>query len=391
MARRILHIIDALQLGGDAKQMLLLSQALVAEGWDVHVAALASRGGFERHFAAARIPVTTVGRRWPVDPLADLALSRHVARLRPDVVHTWDTIPGLLGPIVNRQNGRPRIIAGVYRIRRATPSWEWLVHRRFARHVDCFVSNSPTVRDWHAARGLPAKKFTIIPSGLKYDCPPPRSGEALRPLGLAVAREGRLANNTSRNQLFHELDLPPDARLIGVVGRLTRDKRVKDLIWAADLLRVLHDNLRVLIIGDGPQREQLVRYARLASDLDHIRFLGERDDVDRILPHLDVLWNASENTGQSLAILEAMAAGVPVIASDTPTNRELILENETGFLIPLHTRAGRAARARHTDQIFNDPSIAVRLSASSCERVRTCFFADTSIRRLVELCGNAAT
>ena len=72
------------------------------------------------------------------------------------------------------------------------------------------------------------------------------------------------------------------------------------------------------------------------------------------MPHFDVLWNGSENLGQSSAILEAMAAGVPVIASDTPTNRELVVDDETGYLIPLGTRAGRAARARHTDRIFTD-------------------------------------
>ena len=61
------------------------------------------------------------------------------------------------------------------------------------------------------------------------------------------------------------------------------------------------------------------------------------------MPHLDVLWNGSENRGQSIAILEAMAAGVPVVASDTPANRELVVEGETGYLIPLGSRAGRAA------------------------------------------------
>ena len=96
----------------------------------------------------------------------------------------------------------------------------------------------------------------------------------------------------------------------------------------------------MLVIGDGPERRQLERYARLASDLDHIRFLGERGDVWRIMPHLDVLWNGSENRGLSIAILEAMAAGVPVVASDTPCNRELVVEGETGFLIPLGSRAG---------------------------------------------------
>ena len=192
------------------------------------------------------------------------------------------------------------------------------------------------------AQNLPAEKLTVIPPGV-----PPAP-----------------ASDVSRDELLRELQLPPNARLIGVIGRLVPEKRVQDLIWAADLLRVLHDNLRLLIIGDGPLRPQLEQYARLASDLDHIRFLGERDDVWRIMPHLDVLWNGSENRGMSIAILEAMAAGVPVIASDTPMNREFVVEGETGYLIPLGQRSGRADRARHTDRIFTD--------ATNCRKAGCC-------------------
>ena len=175
---------------------------------------------------------------------------------------------------------------------------------------------------------------------------------------------------------------PPDARLIGVVGRLWPQKRVKDLIWAADLLRVLHDNLRLLVIGDGPERATLERFARLASDLDHIRFLGHRDDAWRIMPHLDVFWNGSGYEGQPNAVMEAMAAGVPVVASDIPGNRELVVPGETGYLVPI---AGRAARARATDQIFNDPALAARLGAAARERMLEHFSIDENVRRHAEL------
>jgi glycosyltransferase involved in cell wall biosynthesis len=192
--------------------------------------------------------------------------------------------------------------------------------------------------------------------------------------------------------LLRELRLPADAKLIGVVGRLVPEKRVKDLIWAADLLRVLHENLRLLIIGDGPLRPQLEEYARLASDLDHIRFLGAGSDVWRIMPHLDALWNGSENVGQSAAILEAMSAGVPVIASDTPTNRELVIQGETGYLIPLGTRAGRAARARYTDHIFTDAKLRSRLDEAAHHRASEHFNVERMVLEHIGLylCDNTA-
>jgi glycosyltransferase involved in cell wall biosynthesis len=218
------------------------------------------------------------------------------------------------------------------------------------------------VRSWYVQHGWPAEKFVVIKPGV----PPPRTA------------------NLSRDELLCELQLPANARLIGVVGRLVPEKRVKDLIWAADLLRVLHNNLRLVVIGDGPLRPQLEQYARLASDLDHIRFLGERADMWRIMSHLDVLWDASENRGHSIAILEAMAAGVPVVASDTPFNREFVVAGETGYLVPLDNRAGRATRARHTDRIFTQGELAARLATASRQRVNEHF----SSERMVRLYGD---
>jgi glycosyltransferase involved in cell wall biosynthesis len=222
------------------------------------------------------------------------------------------------------------------------------------------------VRDWCLAQGLPAEKLVIIPPGV----PPPR------------------ASDVSRSDLLRELNLPADARLIGVIGRLVPEKRVRDLVWAADLLRVLHDNLRMLIIGTGPLQTELEQYAGLASDLDHIRFLGERNDVWRIMPHLDVLWNGSDNRSISIAMLEAMAAGVPVIVSDVPVNRELVIDGETGYLISLGHRSGRADRARHTDRIFTDAAFAARLGTAALERAKSMFSLERMVQRYTHTYGD---
>jgi glycosyltransferase involved in cell wall biosynthesis len=360
---RILHIIDSLGRTGTANQLLLLARGLTREGFDVHVCALDQRAPMLPEFAAAEIPVTIIGRRWVLDPLADWRVRQLVASLRPEIVHTWDTVAGMFGPIAVRSDAKPRLIAGHYGVRTYQPAWNSFVEKRFAKHVDRFVAGSPVVRGWCVSRGLPAEKFVVIPPG-------------------AAPTQG---SDVSREDLLRELLLPKDAKLIGIIGRLVPERRVRDLIWAADLLRVLHDNLRVLIIGDGPERAQLERYARLASDLDHIRFLGERGDVWRIMPHLDVLWNGSENTVPSISILEAMAAGVPVIASDVEVNRELVVDSETGYLIPIGSRSGRAARARHTDRIFSDRELAAKLTAATQDRAVRCFSAELSIQRYVEL------
>jgi glycosyltransferase involved in cell wall biosynthesis len=356
---RVLHIIDSLEYQGGVSQLRALSQGLLRHGYDVHVCTFQHHGPQAAEFAAAGVTTVVVPRRWRLDPLADCQLARHVRRLKPDVVHTWNTVPGMFGPIA----ARCPLVAGYYHINRCQPGWEWAIERRFARRASRLVTNSEAVRGWCVQNGIPAERLTVIPSGVP----------ATRP------------SDISREELLKRFALPPNARLVGVVGQLIPEKRVQDLIWAADLLRVLHDNLRVLIIGDGPLRAQLEEYARLASDLEHIRFLGAGDDVWRIMPHLDALWNGSENVSQSAAILEAMAAHVPVVASDTPTNRELIIEGETGHLIPLGTRAGRAARARHTDRIISDEALAKRLTEAARNRVHEHFDIEQFVRKHIAL------
>jgi glycosyltransferase involved in cell wall biosynthesis len=163
-----------------------------------------------------------------------------------------------------------------------------------------------------------------------------------------------------------ELELPPGTRLIGAVGRLWQQKRLKDLIWATDLLHVIRDDVHLLVIGDGPQREALERYARQCHVADHVHFLGLRHDVPRLMARFDVLWLASSFEGLPNVVMEAMSAGVPVVASDIPGNRELVVSGETGYLVPL---GDRAAYARLAHKILENPALRVRLGDAARERI----------------------
>jgi len=362
MSKRILHVIPTLDRAGAEKQMTLLVEGLPRDEFEVHVCALTRGGPLLADLRESAIPVTVLGKRWKLDLLAFWRLKRLVAELRPDLVHTWLFAANAYGRAAGIACGARHLVAG----ERCVDPWkgglDFRIDRYLARRTDRIVANSPGVRDFYAAHGLPAEKIVVIPNGIRPPGP----------------------SSVSRQVLLAELGLPPDARLIGLVGRLWPQKGVKDAIWAADLLKRVRDDVHLLILGDGPQRDVLRRYRDLIEIRDKVHFLGHRDDVPRLMPHFDVLWNASAYEGQSNAIMEAMALGVPVVASDIPGNRDLVVPGATGYLVPAGRR-GRAELARHTKDILDDAGLASRLGDAARRRIVAEFSVEAMIGRYVAL------
>ena len=360
---RILQIIPTLVRGGAEKQLSLLATGLARDGWDVHVCVLTHTGPLEAQLQAAGVPVTHIDKRWKIDPFAFRRLKREIQRLRPDIVHTWLFAGNSYGRQAAFAAGVRHVIAG----ERCVDPWKGMlqlgIDRYLARRTERIVTNSSGVRDFYASKGLPAEKFTIIPNGIAPFAPP-----ANQPV--------------TRAALLQELGLPQDARLIGAIGRLWSQKRVKDIIFAADLVKCVRDDGHFLIIGDGPQRSRLERYAEQVCVPEMVHFLGERSDVPRILPHLDLLMLASSYEGQSNAIMEAMSAGIPVVASDIPGNRDLVVPEQTGYLVDVGDRAALAQKAL---MILDDSTLASRLGSAGRERMRKEFSIGQMVQRHEEL------
>jgi glycosyltransferase involved in cell wall biosynthesis len=309
----------------------------------------------ESRLAEANSPVEVIGKRWKLDPQAFWRLKEHIARLQPDLIHGWMFAANTYGYAAARMCGIRRFIVG----QRCVDPWksrlQLFADRAMAKRCSRVVVNSEGVRDFYIQHGTPTSRVHVIPNGVALSEKP----------------------TTTRRQLLAELELPEDARLIGLVGRLWPQKRVKDAIWAADLLKVVRDDVHLLVIGDGPQRNRLRRFRDQCQIGDKVHFLGERGDVPRFLPHFDVLWSTSGYEGQSNVILEAMAAGVPVVATDIPGTRELVLPDVTGNLVPVGDRAGFAKCAQ---RLLNDASLSARYAAAARQRVQSEF----SVQKMVE-------
>ncbi len=361
MPTRLLLIIPTLDRSGAEKQLALLAAGLPRDEFDVHVCALTRGGPMSEPLEAAGIPLHVIGKTWKIDPFAYWRLKRHIRRLAPDIVHTWLFAANCYGRKAASAVGVPHIIASERCVDRWKMWHELAIDRWLAKRTERIVANSAGVRDFYAGQRIPAEKLVVIPNGIAPFVPPA---------------------GTTRDQLLDELGLPRDSLLIGSIGRLWPQKRFKDLIWAAELLKCVRDDTHVLIIGDGPQRWRLERFAVQCEVADRVHFLGFRDDVPRLLPHLDCFWLASSFEGQSNAIMEAMSAGVPVVASDIPGNRDLVVDQQTGYLVPL---GDRAAFARWTNVLLNDRSLSQSMSQAGRQRMLDEFSIEQMIQRHADL------
>lgn len=345
MTIRVLEIIPTLVRGGAEKQLVLLAGGLPRDEFQTHVAVLTHDGPYHESLDQAGIPVTLIGKRWKIDPVAYWKLRRFIRKLAPDVVHTWIFAANCYGRQAAFSAGVKHVIAGERCVDRWKAWHELAIDRRFARRTERIVTNSSGVRDFYVQQRLPAEKFVVIPNGV-----------------VPAATDSMI----SRDQLLDELGLPAETRLIGAVGRLWPQKRYKDLIWAADLLKSARDDVHFLIVGDGPQRDRLREYRNQLGIGDRVHFLGARDDVPQLLPHLDCFWLGSGFEGQSNALMEAMSAAVPVVATDIPGNRDLVVPGATGYLVPV---GDVAEFARKTNQLLDNNQLARQFGQAGRQRM----------------------
>jgi glycosyltransferase involved in cell wall biosynthesis len=237
--------------------------------------------------------------------------------------------------------------------------WQFGVDRLLASRTDCLVANSQSVAEFYAERGV-RTPIAVIPNGI----------------------ESPSTSTGKRDDLLRELNLPADARLVCYVGRLAEQKRVDDLLWAAQLLRQADPRAYFLILGDGPERARLQQHARDVEVSEHVRWLGHRDDAPSVLSSCDVFWLGSSFEGMSNSLLEAMSCGRPVVVTDIPPNRELVNHGVEGYLVKIGDGAGFA---QFTVRLLGDRELARKVGEAGRERVRRDFSVEAMIEAHVRL------
>jgi glycosyltransferase involved in cell wall biosynthesis len=313
---RVLHLVHSLGAGGMENGVVNVSAALSPTKFEVHVCCLARRGEFAGRFPNPdRVHVLGKGEGFSLSTVA--ALSRLIRGVSPDIVHTHN-----FGPLIYSALAAPgaAILHGEHAELTAA---ELAPHRRLARRllygrVRRVHTVSASLRESLIRQGFPAGKIDVVLNGVdtsRFE-PGPRA-EARRETGL-----------------------PPDAMLIGLVGRFGLFKRHLELIGAFDALAPAHPALGLVFTGAGGPLEEAARRRAAASRFaSRIHFAGYQADPRAWYRSLDLLVLPSVNEGLSNALLEAMACGTPALAHTACGNAEVLADRANGFLRDLGTPA----------------------------------------------------
>ncbi len=325
-------ILQVCAVGTTARQLLTpLLQRLAAEGWTVHLSCAPD--------AHARALASEGWRCWPV-PVARRALSaahpvalwrlwRLMRRERYDVVHVHTPVAAVLGRLAARMAGTPHVVYtahGFYFHDRmaawARRLWIWLERALGRCCTDWLLCQSnEDARTAVRERILPDDRVVWIGNGVEV-------------AAFAAARPDPA--------LRAALGLGPEHRVVGFIGRLVREKGVFELLRALHRVRQVLPGARLLVVGEALSSDRARgaggALARLVAALDlagAIVFTGFRDDVPQLLALMDVFALPSHREGVPRSVIEAMAAGRPVVATDIRGCRELVVDGETGLLVPV--------------------------------------------------------
>ncbi len=291
------------------------------------------------------------------DAIAFKKIFQIIRKFRPDIVHTHTAKAGVLGRVAAKLLGVPVILHTFhghvfhsYFGNSRSAFFRWI--ERFLAHLSTrVVAISDNVKQdlilYHIA---PPEKIVVVPLGLDL--------EAL----LRVQRH--------RGKFRAELGIPADKMLVGVVGRVVGVKNLGLAVEAADQVVARLPNTHFAIIGDGEEREKIERMVLYRGRKTHFSFLGWRRDLSDVYSDCDVALNTSLNEGTPVALIEAMAAGLPTVATNVGGTANVVVHDTTGYLCPSGDVSALASALVH---LLTDKRRRNEMGRSGRERVRERF------------------
>lgn len=332
---RVLYLIPSLGHSGASRQLEMLAGDRAHDDLHIEVCEFGGETTSSAALRSAGIAVHSLQWRRSFDPTALWRLRGLLHHFQPDLIHAWHRstlrVIGLIG-----RKYLPRVVV--------SQPFAWQdgarmdgIDRWLLRRVARILVHSNAEADLGQRQGLFLEKLAVVPPGT----PTNEANDELKPV-------------------------PQRTRSIVCIGPLEGHKGYRDALWAFDIVRQVIDDVRLVYLGEGPERVALERFGQCIECADLVDFTGNVANVHAVLTAAEVCWIPSRRGGGTQATLEAMLASRPVIACQVPNLQGLIADGQSGFVIP---PGDKVALARRTRQILLDPQLGTRLGRSARLRV----------------------
>ena len=308
-----MQLVLSLSPGGTERLVIEIVRAL-AQRIESIVCCLDQPGAWAAELEVMGVPVISLAREPGFHPSLAMRLARVLKERDINIIHCHHYSPyvyGLLASVL--KPGVQLVFTEHGRLSDAAPSRKRrLVNPLLSRWPGKLCAVSADLKNFMVAEGFPARRVGVTYNGIDPGHRP-----------TAFQRTARAA-----------LGLPEDAFVVGTVGRLDPVKNLHLLLQTHAFLVSKYPKVRTVIVGDGSERAALETHARSLGIADSISFAGYRSDVRLLMAAFDTYVNSSSYEGVSLTILEAMATALPVVATCVGGNPEVVIDQETGFLVP---------------------------------------------------------
>lgn len=337
---RLLYVAGNFVTGGAERHLIEMWRRIDRTRFDVRIAVLKREGAFTPLVEATGLPIHDLGVGRRVYDLSGLRgllrLVSLVREFRPDIIHGYLFGPNLFAALAGRLCRVPVVCVAKRNVDAFESPRQVAVQRlahRLATHV---TAVSREVAASSVALGIPASRVTVIENGVDVS-----RFDGVTRRGSVVGLEG----------------VPEAERLVGSVGCLAPRKDYGTLLAALEMLAARRQDFRCAIAGDGPERAALEAQAAARGLAGRVLFLGERGDIDQLLPAFDLFTLSSREEGIPNALLEAMAAARPCVATRVGGNAEVLEDGRTGWLVPPQDPGALAAAL---DEALSRPDEAAR-------------------------------
>ncbi len=354
--RRVLHLIETSEPGGAETVLAYIASNLDPTRYRSLVCVL-EEGWLTDHLRTLGIPYVVIENRRSYDPVFLYELVKLIRREKISLMHSHEFMMTVYGSVASKLTGVPLI---------------GTVHGKVY-----YPDKRRRILAFRFAVSLCAKMIAVSDDLHRYLV----DTLNFNPHKVMTLHNGidleRFIAGSSRDELRRQFSIPSDALVAGTAGSLFKVKGLEYLLEAARELNNHYPNFLLFIAGEGDQKEALEEKAKELNIGDTVRFLGFYDNIPNLLDAIDVYVCSSLSEGLSLSILEAMAMSKPVVATDVGGNREIIMPDDSGYLVPPCDQSSLAGKI---SELFDSSDVRERFGRRGREIVEERFSLEKMVR-----------